>query len=303
MLEATCRLSPVPQITWSHVEAITGHHLGLFRVRCPVCSDQRKPQNRRLRVFTLWRWEDEFATFDCNHCKIKGWVKPEQRGSSRPRGAVLRAFDPPRPSLAQPIMQDTERMAFAQFIVFSADSIEGTVAEAYLKGRRVTPGADLRFSEAAPFSYSGARTGPAMVAAIRDRQGSITGAQVTHLTPSGSKIRRTTFGRAGGGAVRLAEMAADGRLAVGEGVETCLAFSALYRLPCWAALSATGLDRFDPPPGIKQLVIAADNDTSGEGLRAARALADRAKSRCQVVISAPERVGDWADVLLEREAA
>ncbi|MCA6292309.1 toprim domain-containing protein, partial [Phenylobacterium sp.] len=65
--------------------------------------------------------------------------------------------------------------------------------------------------------------------------------------------------------------------------------------PTWAALSAGGLRAFVPPPGLQRLIIAADTDDHGEGLEAARALAERARSRVEVVIMPAPEGTDWND--------
>jgi hypothetical protein len=201
---------------------------------------------------------------------------------------------------AQTARELISKVADAEFTYFSASPIEGTLAETYLASRGLAAGADLRFSRFAPFSYGG-RTGPGMVAAIRDGHGVLIGCQVTHLTPEGRKVRRTTFGSIQGGAVRLVEPA-DGVLAVAEGVETALAFTALCGLPCQATLGTSGLAEFQPPPGLTRLYVAADNDANGKGLEAARKLAERASAWCEVVLRWPPEVGDdFADVLANQK--
>lgn len=104
------------------------------------------------------------------------------------------------------------------------------------------------------------------------------------------------YGPVGGGAVRLAPIGLDGVLALAEGVETAAAFWALKGVPTWAALSTAGLQTFVLPAGVRRLLIGADNDDAGAGLRAARDLAERARRVCDVEVHpAPEGM-DWADV-------
>jgi putative DNA primase/helicase len=98
----------------------------------------------------------------------------------------------------------------------------------------------------------------------------------------------------------------DGRLAVGEGIETCLALRVITGLPVWSAISAHGLETVGLPLGLAELVVGADRDPNGVGERAAHALAQRAL--CEgvpvVKVSVPKRVGDdWLDVLVRRSHA
>ncbi len=124
---------------------------------------------------------------------------------------------------------------------------------------------------------------------------------VTYLSADGEKALRGSsrlmFGRTGGGAVRLQEIAADGVLGVGEGIETSAAFGSLKSVSTWAGLSTSGLRAFRPPPAVQRLLIAADSDDGGAGLLAARKLAERVQRQCDVEIHPAPEGCDWNDVL------
>jgi hypothetical protein len=67
-------------------------------------------------------------------------------------------------------------------------------------------------------------------------------------------------------------------LGIGEGIETTLSLPKLPEcsgIPVWACLSAGGVATFPVLPGIEVLWIAVDNDPSGAGERAAKAVVDR----------------------------
>lgn len=99
-----------------------------------------------------------------------------------------------------------------------------------------------------------------------------------------------------GGAVRLSP--ASRCLGIAEGVETALAASELFGLPVWSCISAHGIETFDPPAGIEQIVIFADNDESYTGQRAAYTAAFRLKQQgIAVDVKIPNAPGDWLDVL------
>jgi len=129
---------------------------------------------------------------------------------------------------------------------------------------------------------------------------SAAGLHVTALKPDGKgkasiNNPRRMFGDLVSAVVQLSAFPADGVLAVGEGLETCLAYRDLTGKPTWAGLSTAGLKSLAIPLGVRQLVIAADGDEAGH--EAATALADRARKRCDVrILPAPEGE-DWCDVL------
>jgi putative DNA primase/helicase len=95
----------------------------------------------------------------------------------------------------------------------------------------------------------------------------------------------------------------NGVLAVAEGIETALAARVGSGLPCWAAVSAWGLQNIVLPESVTDAYVMGDNDISGTGQRAAHALARRMQEEeRQVRVEIPSRPGDdWLDVLNERQ--
>jgi len=107
-----------------------------------------------------------------------------------------------------------------------------------------------------------------------------------------------------GAAVRLYEPE-NGVLALAEGIETALAVRLGSSLPCWACVSAWGLESVVLSEAVADVYVMADNDVSGTGQKAANALARRLLTearRVRVVI--PKRAGaDWLDVYTSRLGA
>jgi putative DNA primase/helicase len=185
----------------------------------------------------------------------------------------------------------------------------GTIVERYLCSRGLTgPIPDsLRMHGMMRHRESGGSR-PAMVAMVEHVERGSIGVHVTYLAVDGSmqatvEPRKRSLGPVGGGAVRLAP-AAD-TLMVSEGIETGLAAQQSCALPCWVALSTSGLVALALPPIVRAVVVLADNDANGAGERAARAAAQRwlAEGR-RVRIALPPVPGtDFADVLLGRSHA
>jgi len=221
----------------------------------------------------------------------KGLLEPDD---NRPAGAA-----PPR---KEPVIQPEAetRVARARRIWEDGGSLAGTVAERYLLGRAVplalTRSAALRFHPAMTSVEDRLRR-PALLAAITGADGSIQGVQVTLLSKHGAAkaaldTPRRVIGRLLGGAVRLDDAADTDTLVVGEGVETMLSACDLFGAPAWAALSAHNLSLFEPPPWLKVLIVAVDNDEAGRA--AALALRSRAVPMMDVVLRVPDaEYNDW----------
>jgi len=130
----------------------------------------------------------------------------------------------------------------------------------------------------------------------------LTGIHRTYLRRDGAgkaavEPNKQMLGPVSGGAVRLAPAAQQ--MAFSEGIETGLAVMQATGLATWAGLSAGGLETLilPPLPLASDILIAADNDKSGRGQRAAAVAAERwtAEGR-RVRVSVPPEIGtDWAD--------
>ena len=210
-----------------------------------------------------------------------------------------------------------------------AQLFPGTLAETYLHRRGITPAAltgidALRFHprcyyratpEAQPEPW------PALIAAVTDLDGTITGIQRTWLDPDGfdplDRIRlgkaplaapRRAMGLLMGHAVRFGTTAGlhggpvNHLLVAGEGIETMLSLRCvLPAIPMAAALSAGHLAALLLPAGVRRLYIARDADAAGD--RAGACLTERAIAAGVEAITLSPSLSDFNDDLRELGAA
>ncbi len=178
--------------------------------------------------------------------------------------------------------------------------IAGSVVEAYLRQRALTAlrGYDdtIRFHPACYYRSSaedapGTRPAwPAMIAAVTDLDGRITGVHRTWLdkaTAGKAPVAhpRRSMGALLGHGVRFG--AAGPVMAAGEGVETVWSLRmAMPVMPVIAATSSAHLAAILFPPMLHRLYVARDDDAAGDA--AVAALAERAlAARIELVVLAP----------------
>ena len=177
-----------------------------------------------------------------------------------------------------------------------------TLVETYLRNRGITAlhgTGNLRFHPRCfyrPDRDIPTETWPAMIAAVTDLDGRITGAHRTWLDPDGfDPIRlgkapidspRRAMGHLLGNAVRLG--IAHDVAAAGEGIETMLSLRCVMPdMPMMAALSAAHLAAILFPATLRRLYVVSDNDPAGDGAMAG--LFDRAHAaRIDAVALSPQ---------------
>lgn len=103
-----------------------------------------------------------------------------------------------------------------------------------------------------------------------------------------------------GAAIRLT--AVSEVLGIAEGIETALAAFELFEVPVWSCVSAQGIESFEPPAGVREVIVFADHDTNFAGQAAAYRAAHRLKLKgFEVEVCIPPEPGDWLDELNRRE--
>lgn len=163
-----------------------------------------------------------------------------------------------------------------------------TLASAYLLGRNIKRfGPALRFHPTVfvrpgPDDESDLEKHPALLAKITDNSGTFTGCARTFLDSSTKGTAqfenpKRVLGQLHGNAIRFGKGQYRDDLIVGEGLENVLSVgTALPEDDLASCLTANHLGLFIPPPGLKRLWIARDNDDAGEG--AASRLRKRAEA-------------------------
>ena len=214
--------------------------------------------------------------------------------------------DDPRPEPAlDPRQRQTGSLDSARRLFAMSRPIGGTLAARYLHHRGIATPQDLASLRFHPRCYyrsgdgSAHETWPAMIAAVTDRDGKITGVHRTWLDKSGRgkapiASPRRAMGELLGNGVRFG--APLDVMAVGEGIETVLSVRCLLPImPMIAALSSAHLAAMLFPETLRRLYVLRDNDPAGE--RASVTLLDRATAAGIDAVVLTSELGDFNDDL------
>lgn len=279
---------------------IPDRHLTGKHGPCPFCegTDRFRYDNK-----------DGKGTFICSHCgagdgfefiqRAKGWdFKEAVQQVEQVLGHVR--SDPAKPKMDKAKASDLCRRLWETAQALSGDDM----ASMYLMSRNALPGrlpGILRLHPKCPVPHGGGFL-PAMLALVSDVEGRPVNIHRTFLGPNGKadmeNPRAMMPGELpAGSAVRL--YAAHGnRIGIAEGIETAIAAAKRFKVPTWAALNSTMLEKWTPPEGVAEVMIFGDNDPAFGGQAAAYSLAHRLAGRLKlkVAVNIPGTVGkDWAD--------
>ena len=178
-------------------------------------------------------------------------------------------------NVERPDIAISKRIARARKLFAAGKPVLGTLAATYLQGRGITGlGPALRYHPRV-FLRHGTddadppQRAPALLAKITDNRGQITGCARVYLDPSTGGLAaiespKRILGQLHGHAIRFWSGSPRSELIVGEGLENILSVgTALPEFDLASCLTATHLGLFAPPPGIKRIWIARDNDEAG----------------------------------------
>ena len=176
---------------------------------------------------------------------------------------------------AQPEAASSNRIARACKLFAAGKLVLGTLAASYLQGRGIARfGPALRYHPQVFLRHGEddadpPQRVPALLAKITDNRGQITGCARIYLDPSTGGLAeiespKQILGQLHGHAIRFWSGNARAGLIVGEGLENTLSVgTALPEFDLASCLTATHLGLFIPPPGVKRIWIARDNDEAG----------------------------------------
>lgn len=219
----------------------------------------------------------------CGHSGFRETLEEARRFLSMPP-------PPEGPRNPAPPKAPTGSPESARRLLAATKPLVGSLAEAYLAGRSITdfhPGDPLRFhphcfyrasSDDAP---GGRPAWPAMIAAVTDRAGLVTGVHRTWLDPvtrdkAPIAYPRRAMGHLLGNGVRFGGSGAV--MAAGEGIETILSLRQIMpSLPMIAGLSGAHLAAIEFPDALRRLYVARDDDPAGDAALAK--LGERASER------------------------
>ncbi len=257
-----------------------GDLLDLIREACGL-ADFRDVANEARRFLSL-------PQPDPAHVKRE----MARRGDARTDPPVVRPAD----ERAQRLFRMTQPLA-------------GTLADSYLRQRgilRASLHPALRYHPSCYYRdlvTGRTRSFPALIAAVTDPGGTITGVHRTWLDPDGGgKAQvddpRRALGGLLGNAVRFGFPVRGPVpvMAAGEGLESILSLShVMPAMPMVSALTANHLAAFDLPPGCVRLYIAADADAAGRN--GIQRLSRRAQARGILPLVLAPELGDFNDDL------
>lgn len=217
-----------------------------------------------------------------------------------------------QPTTGKPERSDDDKLAALRRVYRkSAPIADDDDAVRYLRGRGLRldelPLA-LRLHPALAYYDDGKHMGTfkAMLATVTDSSGRAVSLHRTYLrdaqkAPVAAPKKLMEGLPIAGAAIRLTPVSEC--MGVAEGIETAIAAYELFEIPTWSCISTSGIESFEPPPEVREVIVFADHDHNYAGQKAAYAVAHRLALRgIDVEVQVPPEPGDWLDHLLRKKA-
>ena len=309
-------MAVVSAMSLREIARALGGELSGGRVLCPG-PGHHSPRDRSLQVtlsptgFLAHSFAGDDWKICRDHVRSRLGLPPWEPGDGQDRRvhpSRIKEFDRQAVDREAKYRSRTEddlvRIKRATEIWDTAVDPRGTLAERYLNSRRLELGEELagnvlRFHARCPWrNEDTGRTDfiPALIAAFRSiDDDEITAIHRIALNPDGTKIGRRMLGVVHRAAVKLDQINTE--IAIGEGVETCMAARQLGIRPCWALGSTGNISGFSVIGNIIQLTILGETGKASQD--AIRFCAPRwRKAGRQVRIIMPEIGSDLNDELM-----
>ena len=263
-----------------------------WKACCPFHAD-RSPS------FTVYDGGRRFRCFGCGAAgDVLDFVQRVHRVGLREAVAMLDGGALPIATIAAggAAEPNDDRTGEALAIWDSAENAAGTLAEGYLRSRRLELPLPptIRFTRL-PYGKSGPLH-PALVALVTDEGDRPIGIQRTYLNAAGTGKAavakpKLSLGRMSGGSIRLAPASAT--VVICEGLEDGLSVQQALGIPTWATAGTGGLTALELPPRVRHVVIAADNDDAGDNAAHAAAARFASEQRSSRIIRPLEPFKDF----------
>ena len=260
--------------------------------------------------FALMAWLKGYAFGDAVR-EVSNWI----RGDNKAPAPIRRA------PIAAPKPEDfTRAREYISKVWAASKPIKCTPAEMYLLKRGIPADcipSTLRFHPGLKYVHGKEKEDlgmfPCLLAPIKDKNGFILSIHRIFLTNQGEKApvpdakkMMPKCGYLGGAAIKT--YASGEVLGVAEGIETALGARAATGMPVWPCVSAVLMELVDIPENVRHVVIWADLDRSGTGLKSANVLGERVAALgktfeiCIPDVAIPEGAKgvDWLEVWLDK---
>jgi hypothetical protein len=239
----------------------------------------------------------------CGHSSLRETLGEARHFLSLPTPALHDSASCPRPVKAPTGTPEAARRLWS-----ASKAATGSVVQRYLAGRAITrlDGCEvLRFHprcfyRASQDDVPDVRSAwPAMIAAVTDLTGAVTGVQRSWLDGSTAEkapiaYPRRAMGQLLGSGVRFGQ--AGSIMVAGEGIETVLSLrQVMPDMPMIAGLSATHLAATTFPANLRRLYVARDDDPAGT--TALDVLRERADPLGIEIVPLEPRLDDFNDDL------